>query len=62
MKKKLPPAPAVPPVKTVQRVNIDFPVDILAAIDAQCSRLGVPRQSWIKMQLGKLIDEKGASV
>jgi hypothetical protein len=32
-----------------QRVNIDFPLDLLRQIDAECARLGVPRQAWIKM-------------
>ena len=32
-----------------QRVNIDFPLDLLKAIDAECKRVGVTRQAWIKM-------------
>ena len=32
-----------------QRVNIDFPLDLLRQIDAECARIGVPRQAWIKM-------------
>ena len=32
-----------------QRVNIDFPLDLLRQIDAECARLGIPRQAWIKM-------------
>jgi len=31
-----------------QRVNVDFPLEILRAIDEDCKQLGVPRQSWIK--------------
>jgi predicted DNA binding CopG/RHH family protein len=32
-----------------QRVNIDFPLDLLRQIDAECARIGIPRQAWIKM-------------
>ena len=32
-----------------QRVNIDFPLDLLRQIDAECARIGVSRQAWIKM-------------
>lgn len=32
-----------------QRVNIDFPLNLLREIDAECKRIGVTRQSWIKM-------------
>lgn len=32
-----------------QRINIDFPYDILRQIDAECQRIGVTRQAWIKM-------------
>jgi len=32
-----------------QRVNVDFPLHLLRQIDAECQRLGVTRQAWIKM-------------
>lgn len=32
-----------------QLVNIDFPLALLRQIDAECERLGVTRQAWIKM-------------
>lgn len=32
-----------------QRVNIDFPLELLRQIDAECQRVGVTRQAWIKM-------------
>ena len=32
-----------------QRVNVDFPLALLRAIDAECARVGVTRQAWIKM-------------
>lgn len=41
-----------------QRVNVDFPLELLTQIDAECRRLGVSRQAWIKMacddKLGKI--------
>ena len=32
-----------------QRVNIDFPFELLRQIDTECQRVGVTRQAWIKM-------------
>lgn len=32
-----------------QRVNIDFPLELLRQIDMECQRVGVTRQAWIKM-------------
>jgi hypothetical protein len=37
-----------------QLVNVDFPLNLLRQIDAECERLGVTRQAWIKM----VCDEK----
>jgi hypothetical protein len=34
------------PGREVQRVNVDFPVDLLAAIDREARRIGVTRQAW----------------
>jgi hypothetical protein len=31
-----------------QRVNIDFPLALLREIDAECGRIGVTRQAWIR--------------
>ena len=31
-----------------QRVNVDFTLDMLEQIDAECRRLGITRQAWIK--------------
>ena len=39
------------PGRAVQRVNVDFPVDLLAAIDREAKRIGVTRQAFIKMRL-----------
>jgi hypothetical protein len=32
-----------------QRVNVDFTLEMLDKIDAECRRLGVTRQAWIKV-------------
>ncbi len=32
-----------------QRINVDFPLTLLKAIDAECRRIGITRQAWIKM-------------
>lgn len=34
---------------TKQRVTVDFSIDLLREIDAECKLIGVTRQSWIKM-------------
>ena len=39
------------PGREVQRVNVDFPVDLLHAIDREAKRIGVSRQSFIKLRL-----------
>jgi hypothetical protein len=42
---------ATRPGRAVQRVNVDFPVDLLRDIDAEADRIGVTRQAFIKMRL-----------
>jgi hypothetical protein len=32
-----------------QRVNVDFPLELLKQIDTECRRLGISRQAWIKI-------------
>jgi hypothetical protein len=39
------------PGREVQRVNVDFPVDLLSAIDREARRIGVTRQAFIKLRL-----------
>ena len=39
------------PGRMVQRVNVDFPVDLLREIDRQARRLGVTRQAFIKIRI-----------
>jgi hypothetical protein len=44
-------ARATRPGREIQRVNVDFPVDLLEAIDAEARRIGVTRQAFIKLRL-----------
>jgi len=44
-------AKATRPARAVQRVNVDFPVDLLREIDQEARRLGVTRQAFIKVRL-----------
>ncbi len=44
-------AKATRPGRDVQRVNVDFPVDLLDAIDREAKRIGVSRQAFIKLRL-----------
>ena len=37
--------------REVQRVNVDFPVELLLEIDRQARRLGVTRQAFIKIRI-----------
>jgi hypothetical protein len=39
------------PGREIQRVNVDFPRDLLTAIDREATRIGVSRQSFIKLRL-----------
>ena len=44
-------ANATRPGREVQRLNVDFPVDLLRAIDREARRIGVIRQAFIKLRL-----------
>jgi len=39
------------------RVNVDFPVWMIESLDREASRLGVPRQSLIKMLIARHFDK-----
>jgi len=39
------------PGREIQRVNVDFPVDLLSQIDHEATRLGVSRQAFIKIRM-----------
>lgn len=45
-----------------RRVNVDFPVWMIQSLDREASKLGVPRQSLIKMLIAKHLEELGSSV
>jgi len=44
-----------------KRVNIDFPLWMVQALDRESTRLGVTRQSLIKLWLSERLDDKNAS-
>jgi hypothetical protein len=46
---------AVRPGRKVQRVNVDFPADLLEAIDAEAKRIGVSRQAFIKLRIADAV-------
>jgi hypothetical protein len=48
-------ANATRPGREVQRVNVDFPVDLLDAIDREAKRIGVSRQAFIKLRLADTV-------
>ncbi len=43
-----------------KRVNVDFPIWMIHSLDKEAKRLGVPRQSLIKMLIAKHIQEARA--
>jgi len=40
-----------------KRVNVDFPIWMIEALDREASRVGVPRQSLIKMLIARHLEE-----
>ncbi|MES3008838.1 MAG: CopG family transcriptional regulator [Pseudomonadota bacterium] len=44
-----------------KRVNVDFPVWMIESLDREASRLGVTRQSIIKMWVAERLDAAAAS-
>jgi hypothetical protein len=48
---------ATRPGRDTFKVNVDFPPELLRRIDAEALRIGIPRQSWIKMRLADLFDQ-----
>ena len=46
------------PGREVQRVNVDFPVDLLRAIDQEARRIGVTRQAFIKLRLADTLEHR----
>ena len=44
-----------------KRVNVDFPVWMVESLDREAARLGVPRQSLIKMLIARHLEESRPS-
>jgi len=50
----------MPPLQRpdVQRVNVDFTVEMLRELDAEARRLNISRQAVIKTMLSRTLDER----
>ena len=48
------------PNQKQKRVNVDFPVWIIDSLDKEANRIGVTRQSIIKLWLAERLEEQGA--
>ena len=46
------------PEREQKRVNVDFPVWMIHSLDKEAKRLGVPRQSIIKIWLAERLEQK----
>lgn len=47
------------PNRRVKRVNVDFPEWVVEALDAEARRLGVTRQSIIKVWIAERLERTG---
>jgi hypothetical protein len=45
------------PGQEQQRVNVDLPIWMLSQLDKEAKRLGIPRQSLIKVWLAERLDK-----
>ncbi|MFH1352455.1 MAG: CopG family transcriptional regulator [bacterium] len=45
------------PEKEQKRVNVDFPVWVIHSLDKEAKRLGVPRQSIIKVWVAERLEK-----
>jgi hypothetical protein len=52
-------ASATRPNRAVRRVNVDFPVWVVEALDREAQRLGVTRQSIIKVWIAERLERSG---
>ena len=48
------------PLKEARRVNVDFPVWMVESLDREASRLGVTRQSIIKVWIAERLEQKAS--
>ncbi|HID82526.1 MAG TPA: CopG family transcriptional regulator [Chromatiales bacterium] len=49
------------PNQKQKRVNVDFPTWVIESLDKEASRVGVTRQSIIKLWLVERLEEKAAN-
>ncbi len=49
------------PNQEQRRVNVDFPTWVIESLDKEASRLGVTRQSIIKVWLAERLEQRGSS-
>ena len=49
------------PGQEQKRVNVDFPVWMIDRLDREANRLGVPRQSLIKVWIGEHLEKPQAN-
>ena len=45
------------PGQELKRVNVDFPTWMIDRLDTEANRLGVPRQSLIKVWIGEKLEK-----
>ena len=50
---------AVRPLQDMRRVTVDFPAWVVKALDLEAMRLGVPRQSIIKIWIAERLEQSG---
>ncbi len=55
------PPPVRRPEAVQKRVNVDFPLWMVAKLDGEADRLGLTRQSLIKFWIGERLDRLPAS-
>jgi hypothetical protein len=48
------------PLKEQRRVNVDFPVWMVESLDREAGRLGVTRQSIIKVWIAERLEKKAS--
>ncbi|MAG32658.1 MAG: CopG family transcriptional regulator [Deltaproteobacteria bacterium] len=48
------------PEQEQRRVNVDFPIWMIHSLDKEAERLGVPRQSIIKVWVAERLEKKKA--
>lgn len=49
------------PEQEQKRVNVDFPIWMIRSLDREAKRLGVPRQSLIKVWIAERLEAKASS-